>query len=984
MFILNSSQLVDAVNSLFHPKDKPSRPFDVISGVSSQGECMTNTGPVIKIHLQKHPVHEGRHVTVITFEDYLSQQYMDTVDSSVQSLLFQTLKKNSFNFMRLATLMPENHKQDKLPLPLLAHGNSNQSSNLYEATPHAHDIEKDVLKMTEFIYKFVDGVAADAIAMAQHTLCEFTDIEGKGIEDDPVARNDSPEDDKKINFKLGVDRPLDFPDTVTSHATRNKPYGAHSDTENRPGTHCNSCHHTHKESMRIWTPCFSWTTDDSQLPKSIISVQHLISSPDGQKMHCKYIGCFSSDSGKFEIPNSSHKDPVISVGGKCHAHLQGWASQGKLYHEVKPLNKLQNIVRLVMSPRKLQPFQETIDHQQHLFQTYGHHTLASEHKFDKVLDLLHGSGRVMSATRKKLNDISSPETTDKFQVEKKKGCKSPWPRVTFKDGELLEEEKPRRNAIVGMKASYSLSNIVRSIEVARDMYHERCSLQFQAGNNSSMIVGPEVIVDDVGNHLLLKPGDFIDPMAVDVSSGISSNKKMKRVIKKSDGDVLHLRRAGKNHSSVLQNLLVCLNGQGTLITMIVRGAGAALSLAGQYPVSSCCSSSFREAPTHVVSSGQNVHDPTSLAIAECVHNHRCLNVFYNGCYLGPYHVTESRYRAVTQTELKKDDAKLRDLIGKIHTISPGLHSKTSSKNMMLEMASMCAPGYWFTLEPLQKDMLSLWKSNGDIVSWKLHTVREDDFVRPSYCFSKCKISQLFGVGDGTTNMGVGASTSIDDVTFTDVSSILRHGKNFPYLTRNAVERLFPNHNTGIKVSGLESVRSVGHQQITLRHVMSAAVHSAAVTAAKASGRTTCGDGNIIPPRFLLEEIRSNHFKHMTYREKMQHTNLKPLLTLPTHPWYLGDEPTVVIAAMSTDSFNPILRELDDAGHWKHRRGRDYILSKDTCKEAWGIMFKCIIASFLSASAIHLILSIIATNTLIQKFTLPDPDSPLFFCSLTQY
>ena len=187
-----------------------------------------------------------------------------------------------------------------------------------------------------------------------------------------------------------------------------------------------------------------------------------------------------------------------------------------------------------MSPRKLQPFQETIDHQQHLFQTDGHHTLASEDKFDKVLDLLHGSGRVMSATRRKFNDISSPETTDKFQVEKKKGCKSPWPRVTFKDGELLGEEKPRRNAVVGMKASYSLSNIVRSIEVARDMYHKRCSLQFQAGNKSSIIVAPEVLVDDDRNHLLLKPGDFIDPMEVDVSPGISSNKKMKRVIKKSD------------------------------------------------------------------------------------------------------------------------------------------------------------------------------------------------------------------------------------------------------------------------------------------------------------------------------------------------------------------------------------------------------------------------------------------------------------------
>jgi hypothetical protein len=329
--------------------------------------------------------------------------------------------------------------------------------------------------------------------------------------------------------------------------------------------------------------------------------------------------------------------------------------------------------------------------------------------------------------------------------------------------------------------------------------------------------------------------------------------------------------------------------------------------------------------------------------------------------------------------LKEDDAKLRDLMGKIHIISPGLHLKTPGKDMMLEMASMCAPGYWFTLEPLQKDMLSLWKSKGGIVSWKLHTVREDDFVRPSYYLPKNRISPLVRVGDGTTFLGVGANTSFTDVTFTDASSILRHWTSFPYLTRNAVERLFPNHDTGVRVSGMESVRSVGHQKITLRHAMSAAFHSAAVTAAKSSGRTTCGDGIIIPPQFLLEDICSNHFKHMTYRENMQHTNLKPLLTLPTHPWYLGDEPTVVIAAVSTDSFNPILRELDDAGQWKHRRGRDYILSKDTSKEAWFIMFKCAIASFLSAPAIHLILSCIATHTLIQKFTLPDPDSPHFHC-----
>ena len=134
-------------------------------------------------------------------------------------------------------------------------------------------------------------------------------------------------------------------------------------------------------------------------------------------------------------------------------------------------------------------------------------------------------------------------------------------------------------------------------------------------------------VGDGGNHLLLKPGDFIDPMVMNVLSGISSNKKMKKVMKKSYVDVLHLRWSGKNHSSLFQNLLVCLNGQGTLVTMMARGTGVGLSLAGQYPVSSSCSNSFRKAPTHAVLSGQNAHNPTSLAIAECVYHHHCLNVF---------------------------------------------------------------------------------------------------------------------------------------------------------------------------------------------------------------------------------------------------------------------------------------------------------------------------------------------------------------------
>ena len=84
---------------------------------------------------------------------------------------------------------------------------------------------------------------------------------------------------------------------------------------------------------------------------------------------------------------------------------------------------------------------------------------------------------------------------------------------------------------------------------------------------------------------------------------------------------------------------------------------------------------------------------------------------------------------------------------------------------------MCAPGYWFTLEPLHKDFLELWKSKDNVVPWILHAVTEAGFVRPSYHLPKDKVDKLFGVGEGAI--------------FTDVSSVVRHGstKYIPQDTR---------------------------------------------------------------------------------------------------------------------------------------------------------------------------------------------------------
>ena len=80
-------------------------------------KSMSETGPVVKVHLQQHP-EEDRHVTVIILEDYSSQAYMESIQDRVRGLKFQTLKHNSGPFMRLATEIPADHKLRDVPIPL--------------------------------------------------------------------------------------------------------------------------------------------------------------------------------------------------------------------------------------------------------------------------------------------------------------------------------------------------------------------------------------------------------------------------------------------------------------------------------------------------------------------------------------------------------------------------------------------------------------------------------------------------------------------------------------------------------------------------------------------------------------------------------------------------------------------------------------------------------------------------------------------------
>ena len=131
----------------------------------------------------------------------------------------------------------------------------------------------------------------------------------------------------------------------------------------------------------------------------------------------------------------------------------------------------------------------------------------------------------MSATRNHSHERPYPTDANGLHIKRRKIAISYWPKVVYKDGELREEEKPKRHAIVGMKLSYALFNFARSIDVARDMYHAKCSLHYQGGKKVA-VIGPVVLVITHESHVLLRPGHIMDQIEVDVSSGILSNRNL--------------------------------------------------------------------------------------------------------------------------------------------------------------------------------------------------------------------------------------------------------------------------------------------------------------------------------------------------------------------------------------------------------------------------------------------------------------------------
>ena len=500
----------------------------------------------------------------------------------------------------------------------------------------------------------------------------------------------------------------------------------------------------------------------------------------------------------------------------------------------------------------------------------------------------------------------------------------------------MPNEGIKRDAVIGVSPSYKTIDIARSIDVARELYSENCSFELQMKDGGVSLIGPMVMVGENGEKEMLRPGVQIDSMCVDAASNIRSNKHLKRILNPELGDCVHVRRGQKNHSTLLQAVKTVLDGHGKMSDVIVRGCGASLGKAGTYAISISNDHARKDAPTHYVSSGQNVTDKMAQTLMQCTQHRRCVNVFYNGLYLGAFLVKETQIKKLKTSEVKEEHQKCKKLFAELHEKVPELFPSGMNEQMEHEISSMLGVSMWFILEPLDEHILDQWKHPADVVPWKTHKVTEANFQLPQVMVPKKNIKDIFGVGD--------------DCLFGDIASLIERGGNMPFLKEEARRELFPDRededHEGDDDRYFSMKKAWTKEDFTHNHLMNAVLHGAAATAAKACGNCIQGVDVMTPPREMLEGVGD-----CSYQQLLDETNLKPVMVKPVHPPHLSQEPSCHLAVYVTNGFDPKLCLIDDEKKWKHRNGSSFMLSRDSTADAEDIVLKCIMCCVTTPTAV---------------------------------
>ena len=930
--------------SVFHPENGVPIPLDVLAGVSSRGECVTEDGPNIKVYLQKHP-RENKCVTVVTLEKYLSRGYSDECYDGINDMYFQDLDNGSYLRVATTEVFPG------YPSPYITFGNTQSSLRFYQATSSMVKLERDVLEMTKYIYQLVDNVLKDSLECMKIVLLRkshpgkkincakrrWSDLVDHGISDD------------RFLFPLGEHVPKDIPDSIVAQASKNKPYGHHSDTG--PIKNCNHDDKqkwSHAKMMRIVSYGFAYEADDVNDHRTlnddaVVSIKHGIPCL-GENDFCTLIGYFCSSEKKF-VRWTTIMGSAISIGSENHVHIQLPGSQGEMHHFIdSKKEKKDGVCRVVLSTRQLKPFQKTVDVQKSrvIGDSVRLHP-ANSHKTKNVVRLLMGKVHFPSASddleniklgKKKLSGRQRTKMmNNNGQLKVELGA--------HRNGHLIEGEHKHRQFVIGMPNSISTESIGRCVNSGKALYQEGCTALFDRKDSSKVIVGPYVCKHEgESGYKLLRPGSKVDDL--NALSGITANNRYHQVMNVDRCDIFNLHRIQKNSAEVGFNLARAIRAQHgsvheKLKTMIMRGRGGASVLAGSLPIDSSNNKASRENPTHILSSNQNLTDKHAMALFGCCENQQCVNVFYENIYIGPFYIEDVHCKKHTIDEYREELKNLEQVLKELNGLAPEIFPNSIvTDNMKRELIGMTSMNICIRLVPLDVNFLLKWKDNND-VPWKVIDLHDEDIERPTFHVDQDEVMNLTLLGDA--------------VEFTDSFNLLSK-KHLSFLTDAAKERFeFIHVNDDDDVNYDEGDIDYIEQPLgtfNTSQFVGAAFHAAAFTMIKAFDESVLDADKCTmnPPRhFIMKNLVRNG---QTYKDVLKKLNLKPVAMMPLHPPHLFGDPVILIALASCNSFEACLRLSNDDGEWIHRNGVNYLLNND---EAWAIIFKCIVCCLMNPSAL---------------------------------
>ena len=759
------------ITSALRPPNRAPIPLDTFAGLTTAGECRTEEGPVIKTHLQWHAT-ERRFVGVTTLEDHISKQYMMSMPGLIKDLKFNSYHDKGAYVSAACKPYEDGLKHSSSP-PRVEFSNSHQ----YEAAP-AQVFDINCITMANTLNTIQDTAFKKATDIIQKLLLEQSTSQRDSIKSVPSYHSMMNEKSEKEKVDYDGDqrnwpknngescrhpiallssptkaKPLDDQDSVICNLSDGQaPYTSHSDVENKHGNHSNKLSYACAEQMRILTASYSChkCTSTQAVPKDMLSIYHII--PGEKSKRLEYVGYFSKD-GFTKVKDNA----LITFGGEDGAHFQHPGSQYNLHHLVKPLNSqiMKGILRLIMSTRRIRPFQ-------HLLPSSGYN-LHRIGKQTNIIETIRGSCA--------LHVDGVQNTTTSVKVKNNQEEKLPsWTNIMFSSNieSMQKVEHIRRGSIIGPGPSVGTIDLIKSTPVVEYLSKEKnVTLQFN-------ILGEPITVGHLvdENGKLVRPGTKFDQVTINNTYSIKQNNNKKSIfsIDRKYASVVSLVRLTKNGSDLAECLDSVLasyhndNEYSPLFSFKVGGVGGAITTAGSTVTKTRVGA--KNAPTTILPHRQSMDDDVIKALLRAASVERCVHVFVGGVYLGLFHIKDVRVNKTPHKQAKMMAKRLDLLLLKLKQYDEFKDiASINEKTINEEMSWITTMGPTFTMVPVDPTFHHLWKhlKHDEEPKWNFKELKDTEvesfLQQPSIAMRKSDVGKVSGIlGNGT---------------LTDVSSLVK-------------------------------------------------------------------------------------------------------------------------------------------------------------------------------------------------------------------